>query len=147
MRWRDGHEATLARHGGRMPREDEVRHGDVLVPGTCLETDDGPDEPVGRWRILLNIGEHLFAQWDDRGELVVRPVPDGVKRCWDLWDMRAYVAGRGQPEAVALGLSSPRAALLLAKALDRSRFLRLCHAALTGLSRTAAALRREWRQA
>lgn len=142
MKWRDAHAATIIRHGGRMPREHEVVTGDVLVPDTALETDD--PGPIGRWRILRDVGDRLFGDWGPDGVLVVRPLPDDVPARWNLWDMRAFVAGTGQPEAIAMGLPSPRSAVFLAEALDRSRVLRCVHAGLVGLSRAVAGVRREW---
>lgn len=132
MKWRDAHAATVIRHGGRLPTADEVTFGDVFVPDTALETDDAPDGgPIGRWRIT-------------RSELDGTE-SDGAPARWNLWDMRAYVAGRGAPEAIALDLPSPRSAVFLAEALDRSRILRVAHAGLVGLSRAVAGMRREWR--
>lgn len=133
MKWRDAHAATIIRHGGRLPTAEEVSLGDVLTPDTALETDDAPNGgPIGRWRVV-------------RSELAGAADQCDAPARWNLWDMRAFVAGSGQPEAIALGLPTPRAAVFLAETLDRSRVLRVAHAGLVGLSRAVAGMRREWR--
>lgn len=145
MKWRDAHVATLARYGGRLPTENEAQVGDVLVDGCVLETDDAPaGGRMGRWRITVDPAPR--GKFDERGQFIAEEAPAGPGRRWHLWDMRAHVQDqRSPPEAVAMGLPSPRSAVFLAEALNRSRLLRMAHAGLVGLSRAVAGMRREWR--
>lgn len=145
MKWRDAHAATLVRYGGRLPTEDEAQVGDVFVAGCVFETDDAPEGGrLGRWRVT--VAPPPVVRFDDAGVPHEGEQEPGVPTTWALWDLRAHVADpRSAPVPIVMGLQSPRTAVVIAEALDRSRLLRCARAGAFGLARAADAVAREWR--